>query len=229
MARILARAQVILPGAAGRSAGRKLYRRRKRHAMARFQQIAATLTPDDHVLDLGANVGEMTLQLVKTGATVHAYEPDPDVFADLQKNLQDVPNVRLYPEAVAAEAGTLDFFRASEKLIVDRDVRRQSASLLRASHHVAEGEMLHVPVIAFDTAIARAGGHVRLVKMDIEGAETGILNHLFPVGGQNTAVGFDHLFVETHERLFPDHQLEIERLRVLAEAMDHPEVNLYWP
>lgn len=228
MARLLARAEA-LPGAAGRSAGRKLFRRKKRHALARFKSIMASLGPDDHVLDLGANVGEMTLELVKTGAIVHAYEPDPDVFNELKRNLAGFSNVRLYPEAVAAQPGTLDFFRASEKLIEDSEIRRQSASLLRASHHDADSERLQVPVIAFATAIDRAGGHVRLVKMDIEGAETGILTHLFPADSQASDLGLDHIFVETHERLFPEHAAEIARLRALADVMDHPELNLYWP
>lgn len=218
-----------LPGPFGRTAARKANRRKMRHAAARFQTLMDMLQPGDHVLDLGANTGEVTRTLAATGATIHAYEPDPNVFEELVRNTRQFSNVIHYPEAVAARAGLLNFFRASASILKDDELRRQSGSLFEAAHHVGTDDMVEVPVISFSDAVMRADGHVRLVKMDIEGAETDILSGLFPVDYDGKPMQFDHMFVETHERIFPHHAAEIARLRLFAENMDCPEVNLYWP
>ena len=68
----------------------KLQRRQERNqraAMARglLQGILSMLKPGDLVLDCGANVGAVTGPLAETGATVHAFEPDPFAFEKLKK------------------------------------------------------------------------------------------------------------------------------------------------
>ena len=67
---------------------------------------------------------------------------------------------------------------------------------------------------------------IRILKMDIEGAEWDILERLrtHPVLDQ-----IDTIFVETHERQDPARFVPIfESLQVWAEGLDRPYINLYW-
>lgn len=226
----------VLPGAFGRFAARKLKRRLSVVAQTRFEELLAQLGPGDVVIDLGANLGDVSARLAATGAHVHAYEPDPDIFDRLSKRLGNLPNITLYPEAVGHEAGELMLYRARADVLENEDLRVQSGSILFVNRHSDRGNAVPVRVTAFAEAVSRAAGktgRVKLVKMDIEGAETAILTGLFPPGltaGDLAALRlpFDHLLVETHERLFKDQLPEIMRLRRLAETLPQAEVNLYW-
>lgn len=223
----------VLPGMFGRFAARKLKRRLRVVAQTRFDEVLKTLGPGDVVLDLGANLGDVSDRLAETGATVHAYEPDPDIFDRLKARLGNRPNVKLFPQAVGHEAGELLLYRARADVLENEDLRVQAGSILFVNRHSDRGNAVPVQVISFDEAIRRAGGRAKVVKMDIEGAETAILTGLFPPNLSDADLPrlhlpFDHLFVETHEKLFKEQLPEILRLRRLAEKLQAAEVNLYW-
>lgn len=74
--------------------------------MARF------LRPGDVAVDIGANVGSVALCLAKTvgpGGTVHAFEPQRQIFQYLSGNagLNGYTNLRCINAAVGAENGTI--------------------------------------------------------------------------------------------------------------------------
>ena len=49
------------------------------------QAVRAGIEGCDVVFDCGANVGDVTAPLAATGATVHAFEPDPFAFGQLSR------------------------------------------------------------------------------------------------------------------------------------------------
>src|SRR3546814_4183293 len=53
-------------------------------AMRDFLDAAKRLRPGDIAIDCGANVGRFTRPIAEGGATVHAFEPNPDAFAELR-------------------------------------------------------------------------------------------------------------------------------------------------
>ena len=223
-----------LPGYFGRSMGRKLKRRLLADAQVRFDTVVATLGPADTVIDFGANIGSVTARLAETGATVHAYEPDPDTFATLRANVAHLENVFLFPEAVGSQAGIMTLYRALLEMSPSEDLRAQSSSVVFIDRHSDPSNAVSVPVIAFSQAIARAGGQPRLIKMDIEGAETAILTQLLPktmtsVDLAGLALPFGAMFVETHEGMLREHWPEVQRLRAVARELRSSEINLYWP
>lgn len=59
----------------------------------------------DLAIDCGANVGHVAVALARTGAEVHAFEPDPHAFSVLVDRLGTKSNVHLYPLAVLDRAG----------------------------------------------------------------------------------------------------------------------------
>src|SRR3546814_20131024 len=78
--------------------------------MRDFLDAAKRLRPGDLAIDCGANVGRFTRPIAEGGATVHAFEPNPDAFAELSRNLAGFPSVHLHQQAVAARPGAVTLY-----------------------------------------------------------------------------------------------------------------------
>lgn len=115
------------------------------------------------VLDIGANVGFHTLlfaRAVGAGGRVWAFEPDPENFTMLLRNLELNPyrNVTAVPSAVGAATGKASLYRSS--FHCDHRVYR-----------TREGQpSVPVDMVSVDEFLS-PGQRVDLVKMDIQGAE----------------------------------------------------------
>lgn len=212
-----------VPGYVGLSARRKLARRYGKRAVADFDTRLRHIGPGDAVVDMGANVGFFTARLAATGAEVHAWEPDPYAFDKLQSRFSGVGNVNLHNAAVAQRPGRL---RLARKAAFDRDPGRHSTASSIYFSPESGGESIEVDVVSFDEALARCKAPVKLVKMDIEGAEFDILKSIF---ADPARCPVEALYVETHEMLDPAKIPLIDRLRAEAESLPRPVVNLYWP
>ncbi|MFM9082890.1 MAG: 16S rRNA (adenine(1518)-N(6)/adenine(1519)-N(6))-dimethyltransferase RsmA [Actinomycetota bacterium] len=65
----------------------------------------AGVGPGDHVVEIGAGLGSLTLALAETGAHVVAVEVDGDLVPLLRANVADIPGI----DVVHADAMTLDW------------------------------------------------------------------------------------------------------------------------
>lgn len=209
----------------GYKARKKLRRAFMARALAHFDTLERTLGSDDICVDLGANYGTFTQQLAATGATVHAYEPDPDTFEILKANVGNLPNVILHQEAVAQTEGTLTLHRLAPELATTAEKRSWGSSLI-ASDRAATDDSVEVKVVSFAQMLIAVGGPIRVMKMDIEGSEVGILHDIVQAP---QSYDIDALFVETHERQFPDQLPDVLQLRTAAADIQHPDIHLYWP
>lgn len=139
------------------------------------------LTPADGIIfDIGANVGLLTLVFAKKyvpRGMVYAYEPDPQNYHQLSRNVQlnQYRNVQIFPTALQEDRAT-----AAVTLYLRRSVdadgkenRGLSSLLPLPAHRVGrrttpastvdrEAERLHLP-------------RLDLIKIDVEGAEHRVL------------------------------------------------------
>jgi len=218
----------ILSGAKGWlgfKARKKLHRAYVARALAHFEAMEGTLGPDDVCVDLGANYGTFTKRLAATGATVHAYEPDPDTFSILKRNVGDLPNVVLHQEAVAQAEGTLTLHRLAAQHASTAEKRSWGSSLI-PSERSSQSDGVMVKVVSFRQMLAAIGGPIRIVKMDIEGSEVEILQDIAKAP-QDYKI--ETLFVETHERQRPEQLNDVIRLRTAIAEFLRPDIHLYWP
>lgn len=182
-----------------------------------FEDAVARLQPGDVAIDCGANVGKFTLPMARSGAEVYAFEPNPVAFAELKKVTAAYPNVTLFQAAVTTEAGPVKLF-LHKRDADDPMFFSTSSSLLAGKRNVREDRYEVVEGRPFLEFLRSLGDRrVRLLKMDIEGAEVGVLNQLLDEGWQDR---IDEAFVEVHGRQIrslakPTRQLE-ERLRALG-------------
>ncbi len=214
-------------GRIGASIRRKLARRRAPISVADFETRLTRLTPQDICIDMGANMGVMTELLAATGAQVHSYEPDPHCFAALQKRFADRPNVHLHNVAIAATSGSATLQRTRD---FDKDPDAQSVGSTIAITDNAlydPANTLQVETRSFTDLLECFDRPVAIVKMDIEGAEFPILDQILATP-ERFAIGA--LFVETHERFFPERLRFVKTLRQMNWDGTLPfPIDTFWP
>ena len=121
------------------------------------------------VVDMGANVGGVTLRLAKCvgkGGEVIAYEPNPETRGRLIENikLNGFHNVTIIPKGVWSSEDSFD-------LLLPKHSNTGTASFLDKESNLG-GEKVNVEVESFDQRWKSIGKKkVSLVKMDIQGAE----------------------------------------------------------
>lgn len=137
--------------------------------------IEQNLKIGDVFVDIGANVGYDTLLAsARVGAAgrVVAIEASPRTYALLQRNLALNPtatNVRAVNVAVSDRPGRLDLYERDEGNIGAATTVASRGGTLMAS----------VDALPLDGILgAEEIGRLRLIKMDVEGAEPPILRHL---------------------------------------------------
>lgn len=115
------------------------------------------------IVDAGANIGLSVLLFARRfpGAAIHAIEPDRLNLRKLRRNIGHLPNVTVHPVAVGATDGWAVF---------------REATAGWASSLTDDGEGLVVPVRDLARFVRQvADGRADILKLDVEGAEWGIL------------------------------------------------------
>jgi FkbM family methyltransferase len=123
-----------------------------------LRQIAG---PIGVIVDIGANIGTFTnfARDRFPGARIDAYEPSPETAAYARFNTDD-PLTTVYEEGVAGSDGHADMVELGASNIARTEVADDGA----------------ITLTSFATVIARAGGHIDLLKVDCEGAEWDFMN-----------------------------------------------------
>lgn len=115
----------------------------------------------DVIIDIGANIGYYTILFARLGKEVHAFEPEPENFKLLQKNIRvnKITNAIIVQKAVSNKNGTVNL---------------KLNKLNTGGHHITSltKETIQIETIRLDNYIKQAD----FIKMDIEGAEILALN-----------------------------------------------------
>jgi len=186
---------------------------------------AVTIQQEDICIDCGANIGEMTAILARNGSVVHAFEPNPYAFASLQKRFESQPHVICHQAAVADRAGRSQLY-LHQNSADDEVYWSNGSSLIAEKSNVSKNRTFEVETIDLSNFVKSLNQRVRVLKMDIEGAEFAVLDHLM---ASDTLDLIDHLFVETHDAKIPALAEIAARVRQrLAARNSSPTINLDW-
>ena len=121
----------------------------------------------DRVVDVGSNIGVYAQQLARCvgpRGEVYAFEPDPTNYARLAARARRHPQIRAINAAVGERGGRIDLY-LSPDLNVDH----------RTYPTDEPRRCVTVDAVALDEFFPRAEETVRLVKIDIQGAERAAL------------------------------------------------------
>ncbi len=136
------------------------------------QNLLRYLQPHFTVLDVGANIGYLTLQFARSchGGFVYSFEPDSQNFEALQTNvnLNDFQNIRIFKKALGSKPGTEILYKyypgnpgTNRILKTKPDFQHQSET---------------IDVITVDQFIEeKKVASVELIKIDVEGFEKFVL------------------------------------------------------
>ena len=121
----------------------------------------------DIVLDIGAHIGYYTLifaKLVGKDGKVYAFEPEPNNFALLKKNIaiNGYENVVLINKAVSNKTGKTNLFLAEEH---SGDHRIYESDVIKGR------KSLEIETIKLDDYFQDFEKNIDFIKMDIQGAE----------------------------------------------------------
>ncbi|HEV2916987.1 MAG TPA: FkbM family methyltransferase [Candidatus Babeliales bacterium] len=146
-----------------------------------LHHIAAYLPFDPIIVEAGAFTGSDSIKMVKQWprATVHAFEPVPELYEQLKHNTQAYTSMHTYQYALSNQNGYAEFY-VSEK--PDKPGKSSQAGSLHAPKErlaVSSIQFPHtitVPTITLDAwASCNTIDHVDLLWFDMQGHELAVL------------------------------------------------------
>jgi FkbM family methyltransferase len=160
------------------------------------------LSPGSSLVDCGANIGISVLffRIRYPGVRITAFEPDPETYALLAKNVaaNKWASIDLVNAAVGPREGMIDFY-------IDPLVPGSlTMSALKSRMH---GSLRKVACVNLSSQLR---GKVGLLKLDIEGFEGAVLDELEKAGSLGL---IDRMAIEYHHHIVAD---EDRLSRVLA-------------
>ena len=178
----------------------------------------------DIAIDCGANIGNVSNYLCKSGATVYAFEPNPHAFKVLAKRLSKYPNAHCYRQAVLDRKATtkLYFHNNSD---TNELLWSTGSSLLHEKANVRKDKFVEVEAIDLSEFIINLQANVKLLKLDVEGVEHSILTKLINHGLHKR---IEHIFVETHEEQAHHLQSATNEIKDLIKSRNITNINLDW-
>ena len=185
--------------------------------------ILRKLNKDSIVIDCGANVGDITRQFAGTGATVHAFEPDPLAFNILKSRFLNNPKVILHNQGVWDRESELAFYTHKDQQAEDV-AYTVGSSIMSNKMNIDQEKKQMIQVINLSDFIKKTG-KVNVIKLDVEGAEIGIL---FNILKEETYKLFDMMYVETHETKIPGQHAELAAIRQIMKDKNVTNIKLNW-
>jgi FkbM family methyltransferase len=150
------------------------------------QTLYSLIKQGDTIIDVGANVGEITLhaaKIVDQTGHVHAFEPDPKNYIRLTTNLNlnKFSNISHHKLGLGDEAGTFVIGNVDER---NRGMNR----IIHSS--ITSDNASKIEVTTLDNYVKEKNvTHLNLVKIDVEGFEYNVLK-----GGVKTLDTFRPIF-----------------------------------
>ncbi len=171
-----------------------------------------TVNPGDVIVDCGANIGDVTSLFARSGATVYAFEPNPLCFNILSRRFSALPSVHCFNQGVMDRDCRLTLstpnpherWDAMETTIVSSFIQD---AMTTDKYTVQKAEIECIDIARFVRSLAR---RVRLLKLDIEGAEIAVINRLIDSGSIDL---IDMIVTETHESGIPQLKDSTDALR----------------
>ncbi|MEM9523457.1 MAG: FkbM family methyltransferase [Pseudomonadota bacterium] len=168
----------------------------------------AAARPGRVVLDLGAHIGAASIEFSHHAERVYAFEPHPEIFEELRRNVRAYPNIVPLRQAANDADGMAELFFETPK---KHKSFFEGSTLVGNKTNLSYAHKFTVETVDLARVIRDLDTPVGIVKMDVEGLEYRLINALLD-GGVMERVDIVH--VEDHCDRIPG--LSDERDRTLA-------------
>jgi len=171
--------------------------------------LEVPIEPGDVIIDGGANIGDITSRFAATKAEIYAFEPNPLAFRLLSSRFRGNGRVHCINKGVMDEDCKLTLYIPKARGSAD-SIDVSVAATFFGKNGKSESELVQAYCVDIGQFINSLGSRVKLLKLDIEGAECKVLNSLIDRGVIHKV---DLVIVETHEKQMPDLAPEVDALR----------------
>lgn len=194
--------------------------------------ISPYLSTAPCIVEAGAFRGDGTLFMSEwwPQATIHAFEPVPELFAQLNSSVAGKGQVRTYPYALGEAEGERTFYVGEKRRYPG--VASQSGSLLKPKDRLnwtsfmVYPRTVNVPVVTLD-AWARQHGvsHIDLFWLDVQGYAFNVLKHARDILQSTRLIYTEVEFVEAYEQqhCYEEVKTWLEELGFVMIARDFKE------
>ena len=192
----------------------KLFNFERNTLPKQFVRHMDQLTKADIVIDVGANIGLVSECLARRGSKVISFEPNVAAFSNLQMVAAKFKNIDARNVAVGTKNKTVKLYLHKDSASTEDDLS-QASSLLPNKPNVSTKFFEEIQEIDFAEFIHSLNSPIELLKIDIEGFEIELINHLLDTNALNDV---KKVYVETHERKFTELAGPTEKLKVRIKA-----------
>ena len=159
------------------------------------------------IIDCGSNIGMSILyfKLVYPNSRIIAFEPDDDAFSCLEKNIRDndLQFVEVNKKAVSGNEGKIDFYY---------DIENPGSLVMSTIRERMPKQKKQVDAVHLSEYITE---EVEFLKMDVEGAELGVIQELSNSGQLNY---IKQMAIEYHHHIVRDEDVLSTLLHILENA-----------
>lgn len=202
----------------------------KNHS-ALLQKESGSLTPQEihqlvgrdnpTILEIGANIGQTTIEFLKAmpQAKIYSFEPDPRAITQFKRNINN-PNVCLVESAIGAVNGKTQFYQSNG----DGNFKdwNQSGSIRRPKTHIQEwpwvkfDSVIEVPILRLDDWMMLQGlSAIDFIWADTQGAEIDLIK-----GSSNTLRNTRFFYTEYSDAEWYEGQVSLKEIDGLLEDFD---------
>jgi FkbM family methyltransferase len=169
---------------------------------------------DPVIIEVGANIGQTTMEFMKKipNAKIYCFEPDPRAALKFRENIPDNANIRLFECAVGDINGSVTFHQSSGE--GENKDWNQSGSIREPNSHknvwpwVKFNEQIQVPIVRLDDWAEEHGlTHIDFIWADVQGAEIDLIN-----GAKNTLKKTRFFYTEYSNDEWYKGQITLENL-----------------
>ena len=189
-----------------------------------FNRYLKHLNENSIVIDCGANVGEISFKLAKTGAKVYAFEPNPFAFKRLVAKVKDFSNVTCINKGVW-DKNTFTQLYFHELSEGDEEFWSFGSSIINNKGNVDKERSVEVELIDLTEFIENLNHNIDLLKIDIEGAECEVLEKFFE---KDLHEKVKITLVETHDAKIPGLKEKTDKVRQIIKSRNISNVDLSW-
>ncbi|NOL48322.1 MAG: FkbM family methyltransferase [Synechococcus sp. MIT S9220] len=195
----------------------------KNQFFQKTKAIAKYTSPDDIVIDIGANVGEFAKQFFGSGCSIKCFEPNPSCIARLEA-IALKHNVEVIRAAASTSDGVSDLY-LHQNHELDPVLWSSGSSLFKGKTNVDPNNFVSVRTIDLSRYIFELDMPVRVLKIDIEGHEVELLPYLLKTGCLSRV---SNILVETHEKKNPSLARPTESMKEVFRKAGFQRISWDW-
>lgn len=186
------------------------------------------IKPGDICLDCGINRGKFIDLCGIFGANIIGFELNPNLIPFLEYKYRNAENVRIVAAGVGTENSEIDFhFNQNNLTDEGGSIYQNVASDIGGVTKTTSVKARIIDLVDFITQeFIRNNQRVYLLKIDIEGAEFGLVERIMESGVWKH---IDHIIIETHERFFEDGAQRLLKLKNSIAAAGAANVDIEMP